>query len=279
LAVVRDLREMRAAAGPEVIERFETDVVAGFVLARAAAGLSDHTIRTDVSHLEQLRAWFGRPLFEMAPADADTYFGTVLRASPPGTRLGRAQALKTYFEFVALRHKVEIHNMTGRVVECPIDEMNRPRGRRVARLRIPPTAEQVGQLFVGWRGEPASCRKFGPTARNYAASRLMSEVGLRVNELRHLDLADIKWELGRFGKLHVRHGKGARGSGPRERMVPLINNAAGRCAGSSRTSGVRSVMTRTVLERRCLCPPDVMEHPFRSKWSTRSGGNEAVVPE
>ncbi|WP_267881962.1 tyrosine-type recombinase/integrase [Streptomyces sp. NRRL S-515] len=29
--------------------------------------------------------------------------------------------------------------------------------------------------------------------------------------------------MGRFGKLHVRHGKGARGSGPRERMVPLIN--------------------------------------------------------
>ncbi len=53
----------------------------------------------------------------------------------------------------------------------------------------------------------------------------MSEVGLRVNEARHLDLADIKWDLGRFGKLHVRHGKGARGSGPRERMVPLINDA------------------------------------------------------
>jgi len=38
-------------------------------------------------------------------------------------------------------------------------------------------------------------------------------------------LDDIKWDLGRFGKLHVRHGKGARGSGPRERMVPLINGA------------------------------------------------------
>jgi integrase/recombinase XerD len=36
-------------------------------------------------------------------------------------------------------------------------------------------------------------------------------VGLRINELRHLDLADIKWDLGRFGKIHVRHGKGARG--------------------------------------------------------------------
>jgi integrase/recombinase XerD len=45
LAVVRDLREVRAPAGPKEIERFETDVVVGFVLARAAAGLSDSTIR------------------------------------------------------------------------------------------------------------------------------------------------------------------------------------------------------------------------------------------
>jgi hypothetical protein len=225
LAVVRDLREMRGAASPEEIEQFEIDVFGGFVLARSAAGLSDSTIRSDVSHLEQVRTWFGRPLWDMEPADADAYFGTVLRAVPPNTRLARAQAIKTYFEFVELRHKVEIHNLTGRVLECPIDEMNRPRSRRAARLRIPPTAEQVGQLFGGWRGELATCRKFGPTARSYAASRLMSEVGLPVNEARYLDLADIRWELGRFGKLHVRHGKGARGSGPRERMVPLINDA------------------------------------------------------
>ena len=71
----------------------------------------------------------------------------------------------------------------------------------------------------------ATCRKFAPTARNYTAARLMAEVGLRVNEARRLDLGDMKWELGRFGKLHVRYGKGARGSGPRERMVPLVNDA------------------------------------------------------
>ena len=62
-------------------------------------------------------------------------------------------------------------------------------------------------------------------ARSYVAARLMADVGLRVNEVSHLDLADVKWELGRFGKLHVRLGKGARGFGPRERMVPLINGA------------------------------------------------------
>ena len=38
LAVVRDLREARAPAGPDELAAFETDVLAGFVLARAAAG-------------------------------------------------------------------------------------------------------------------------------------------------------------------------------------------------------------------------------------------------
>jgi hypothetical protein len=101
----------------------------------------------------------------------------VLREVARGTRLSRAQALKTFFLFLELRHRVEIHQMTGRVVECPIDEMNRPRGRAQSRLRIPPSAEQVDRLFAGWRQELASCRKFAPSARNYTACRLMARSG------------------------------------------------------------------------------------------------------
>ncbi len=103
LAVVRDLRDARAPAGPDELEAFETDVLAGFVLARAAAGLSDGTISSDVIHLGQVRAWFGRPLWDMEPADADEYFGKVLRSTAKGTRLSRAQALKTYFLFLDAR--------------------------------------------------------------------------------------------------------------------------------------------------------------------------------
>jgi len=122
-------------------------------------------------------------------------------------------------------HQAELHALFGRVVACPLDEMNRPRGNARASLRIPPTDAEVGRLFGGWRDDLASCRKYGPAARNYAAARLMADVGLRVNEARRLDLHDVRWELGRFGKLHVRFGKGSRGSGPKERMVPLINGA------------------------------------------------------
>ena len=116
----------------------------------------------------------------------------MLRDARPSTRTGRAAALTVFFQFLELRHKVELHSLTGRVIECPLDEMNRPRA---------------------------------PAARNYAAARLAADVGLRVNEARMLDLDDVRWELGRFGKLNVRHGKGSRRRGLKPRLVPLINGA------------------------------------------------------
>lgn len=225
LGVVRDLRDHRVPGSEEDLVAFETDILAGFVLARASAGLTDSTIRNDANHLELIRDWFGRPLWEMQPEDGDVYFGKVLRDAKPSTRTGRAAALTVFFRFLELRHKVELHNLTGRVVECPLDEVNRPRLSVDPQLRVPPTVEEIEQLFAGWREELLSCRKFAPAARNYAVARLVADVGLRINEARMLDLEDVRWELGRFGKLNVRHGKGSRRKGPKPRLVPLINGA------------------------------------------------------
>jgi integrase/recombinase XerD len=47
--------------------------MAGLTLARSAAGVGDKTVRQDVGNLEQIRSWFGRPLWEMEPPDADAY--------------------------------------------------------------------------------------------------------------------------------------------------------------------------------------------------------------
>nr|WP_258310762.1 hypothetical protein [Streptomyces sp. FT05W] len=90
LTAVRDLRDVRSPATAEELEQFETDVLAGLVLARASAGLADGTIRGEVGHLEQMRSWFGQPLWEMEPSDADAYFGKVLlRRAAPGWRVLR----------------------------------------------------------------------------------------------------------------------------------------------------------------------------------------------
>ncbi|MFF3277502.1 pentapeptide repeat-containing protein [Streptomyces chrestomyceticus] len=125
---MRDLREYRAPVSEEEFAEFETDVLAGFVLARASAGLVDSTICNDTSHLELVRDWFGRLLWEMEPADADVYFGKVLRDAKPSTRTGRAGALAVFFQFLELRHKAELHNLTGRVVECPPNGLTGPLG-------------------------------------------------------------------------------------------------------------------------------------------------------
>ena len=61
---MRDMRELREPSSAEEIEAFETDVLAGFVLARASAGLADSTIRNDTGHLDLIRDWFGRPLWD-----------------------------------------------------------------------------------------------------------------------------------------------------------------------------------------------------------------------
>jgi hypothetical protein len=119
LAVVRDLREQRVPAGPEELADFETDVLAGFVLARASAGLADGTIRGDVGHLEQVRTWFGKPLWDMEPPDADAYFGRMLKGAAKGTRLARSQALTTYFQFLPIdrttgRHAGAVEAATAR---------------------------------------------------------------------------------------------------------------------------------------------------------------------
>ena len=39
-----------------------------------------------------------------------------------------------------------------------------------------------------------------------------------------LDLRDWRPDLGEHGKLHVRHGKGSQGRGPKVRLVPAINS-------------------------------------------------------
>ena len=61
----------------------------------------------------------------LQPTDADAYCGTGLREAKLSTRTGRSAALAAFFAFLELRHKVELHNLTGRVVESPLDEMNR----------------------------------------------------------------------------------------------------------------------------------------------------------
>ncbi len=64
-----------------------------------------------------------------------------------------------------------------------------------------------------------------PQVRTDHAAKLMSQVGLRVSERASSTWPTSSGTWAASGKLHVRHGKDTCGSGPRERMVPVINSA------------------------------------------------------
>ena len=76
-----------------------------------------------------------------------------------------------------------------------------------------------------WRASVPEARKYLPAARDYFAASLWRRLGLRINETVMLDIRDWRPDLGEFGKLHVRFGKGSRGRGPKTRLVPAINGA------------------------------------------------------
>jgi site-specific recombinase XerD len=223
LAVVAPIRSRPLLQSHQDIADFEQDLLSEFVLARAAAGLADESISGDVAALMEVRGWLGRPLWELVPSDLDRFFGQDQRRLAMLTKVRKAQSVATFFEFLELRHQADIHAATGVLVQCPVDEINRPRGNTNMRVRIPPPATDIDRLFAGWRDDLHSTRKYAPAVRNYTACRLASLIGPRVSELCLLDVTDIRWDLGTFGKVLLR-GKGRRGQ-KKERLVPLINGS------------------------------------------------------
>src|SRR5258708_30673826 len=89
--------------------------------------------------------------------------------------------------------------------------------------KAPPAAERLAEFFEFLRGRVATARKFGPAGRDYGLYRTLYHAGLRAEEAASLELCDVHFGRGPFGKVHVRFGKGAKTSGPRPRWVPMLD--------------------------------------------------------
>jgi hypothetical protein len=95
LAMVRDLRDHRAPVSGEDLADFETGVLAGFVLARASAGLADSTIRNDTGHLQLIRDWFGTSAWLLPggqPGQPISAFQLTERLRQLGIRSGQSRS-------------------------------------------------------------------------------------------------------------------------------------------------------------------------------------------
>jgi len=85
--------------------------------------------------------------------------------------------------------------------------------------RVIPTIEELRTFFSFIRKYAEESTKPLVYQRDYALFRLIYGTGIRMNECRMLDVGDLIFN---YGTIHVRFGKGTKGSGRRERYVPMV---------------------------------------------------------
>ena len=225
LAVVRSLGGPRRLRSAQDVEDFEQELVDQFLLACVGAGLADSTVSDDRAVIFELARFLCRPLWTAEPADVDRFLAQQRRLGRARTTIvGKVAAIAKFYDFLVLRYQGDIHALTGYVVAQPVDEFNRPTTTVHGAGRVPPSIAEVELLFGEWRADLPHQRKYLIAARDYFAASLWRRAGLRINETVMLDVRDWRGDLGEFGKLHVRFGKGSRGRGAKTRLTPAIND-------------------------------------------------------
>lgn len=207
-------------------QRFQAECVEAFVASWTARGFADSTIVNDVGVLERMLVALGRPVWEVSAADVDRVVGELASSGrAASTRRNYLQVFKGFHRFLEVRKAAEIEAAFGVRLACPLDEFNSARhvGDDSPSVDAPPAPERVAAFFEFLRQRIATARKYGPAARDYALFRTLYHAGVRAEEVVMLDRGDVHFGRGTFGKLHVRFGKGAKGSGPRPRWVPMLD--------------------------------------------------------
>jgi integrase/recombinase XerD len=228
--VVAGLRVIAGVvAGPVTSDpwEFQAQCVEAFVASWRARGFSPVTIDNDIGLLERTLVALGRPAWEVTPEDVDRVVGELAVAGrKASTRREYVQIFKAFHRFLQVRKAAEIESGFGVRLVCPVDEFNASRhvGDDSPEAMPPPSPERVAEFFEFLKGRIATARKYAPAARDYALFRTLYHAGLRSDEASMLDLPDVHFGRGPFGKLHVRFGKAARTSGPRPRWVPMLDS-------------------------------------------------------
>lgn len=207
-------------------EAFQAACVDAFLTSQVARGFSPITIENGSGVLERMLVLCGRPAWEVTNEDIDRVVGGLAaEGMAASTRRGYVQAFKSFHAFLVARKAVEIEAGFGARLVDPLDEFNA--SRHVANdspsTRPPPMPERMELFFDFLKDRVATSRKFNVAGRDYALFRTLYLVGLRADEAACLELCDVHFARGPFGKLHVRFGKGARTSGPRPRWVPMLD--------------------------------------------------------
>ena len=207
-------------------DRFQAQCVEAYVASWVARGFSPVTVDNSTGRLERMLTALGKPAWDVSREDVDRVVGTLAAEGiAASTRRGYVQAFKGFHEFLVARKAAEIEAVFGVRLESPLDRFNAARhvGVESPATTAPPPPQRMEEFFEFLRDRIATARKFATAGRDYALFRTLYHAGVRAEEAAAIELGDLHFGRGPFGKLHVRFGKGAKTSGPRPRWVPMLD--------------------------------------------------------
>lgn len=219
LADVESLQRLASASGDDEHDFFRNTLVE-YGWARDVAGLSPATLQRIMYPVIEICDYFDCVPWRLTQKQFDQYFAGPGKRSHATIRKKTVQ-IDNYYRFLEHRYAGELLRAFGVGVESPVDPFNRPRHRGDFALRIPPTRRAMTAFFADWREALPRSRKYHVSARDYTMAKIAYLSGARASELCAVRIGDIHWEAGQWGRFVV-VGKGARGSGPRERQAFLF---------------------------------------------------------
>jgi integrase/recombinase XerD len=206
---------------------FQMACVDGFVASQVARGFSQLTIDNGTGVLERFLALADKPAWDLTSGDVDSVVALLVdKGVGAVTRRDYVGTFRQFFAFLQARHASEIEARFGVRLTDPLDRFHA--GQHVSsdspNTRPPPTVARMDEFFEFLRVRMTEARKWTTAARDYALFRTLYHAGLRSAEAASLEIRDLHFDRGPFGKIHVRLGKAAKGSGPRPRWVPMLDD-------------------------------------------------------
>lgn len=205
--------------------RFQAKLIGLWEEQQRVLGYTPATIALNLRNLNEILDISGKFIWELEPSDMDLFYESLVgRGLSYSTRRKYQSCIVSFLNYLNARHNNDIYKQYGVNVPNVIDGFNRHIHRKddIDVPVLPPDPEVLERFWNGMKDEMTKARKFATIARDYMAFRTMERAGLRSFECVMLDVKDLRFDLGEHGKIHVRYAKGSRGTGYKERLVPML---------------------------------------------------------
>ena len=189
-------------------------------------GYTEASIALSSRNLDEFLKVADTFIWNVTTADVDRFYEQLVgRGLAYSTRRKYQSNLTTFLDYLRARHAHDIWQRYRVAVPSVLDKFNRHYHREDDREEavVPPRAEVLERFWSGMKEAMGKARKFAPVARDYALFKVLELAGLRINEAVMLEVKDCRFDLGEQGKLHIRFGKGSKGSGHKARWVPMLD--------------------------------------------------------